>query len=59
MYNFELLQREFLTPFKSNIQFFHPPSSRSSKYFDPPHLSTNPYCWIKNDQPLSYFDDVI
>ena len=42
----------FSTPLKRNVQYFHPPSSRSSKNFDPLTCRPPPYCWVKNDQPL-------
>ena len=33
-------KENFSTPLKKNVQFVHPPSRRSSKNVDPPHLST-------------------
>ena len=35
-------KRNSSTPLKRNVQFFHPPSSRTAKISDPPHLSTTP-----------------
>ena len=56
MYNFELFQREFFNPLKRTVQFFHPPSSRSSKILTPLPVDHPPYCWVKNDQPLRTHD---
>ena len=55
MYNFELFQVEFFNPLRRNVQFFHPPQAGLQKNFDPPHLSTTPYSWVKSDQPLKHY----
>ena len=46
--------KEFFNPPQKKYKKCQPPSSRSSNIFYPPHLSTTPYCWIKNDQPLTW-----
>ena len=53
MYNFEIFQSEFFNPLKRNVQFFHPPSSRSSKNFDPLTCRPPPTAWLKITNPLS------
>ena len=40
-------------PLRRNIQFFQPSSGRSSKFLTPLTSRPPPYCWVKNDQPLS------
>ena len=42
----------FQPPLRENLQFFQPFLGRTSKLFDPSHLTTTPYCWVENDQPL-------
>ena len=44
--------RNISTPLRRNFQFLQPLSDRSSKIFESPHLSTTPYSWVRNDQPL-------
>ena len=44
--------RNFSTPSVEICNFLNPPQAGLPKFATPPHLSTTPYCWIKNDQPL-------
>ena len=46
--------KKFSTPLKRNLSFSKAPTSRVLNFFDPPQLSTTPYCWVKNDQPLRW-----
>ena len=49
--------REFFNPAQKKCKRFSTPLKQDSKYFWPPlTFRPPPYCWIKNDQPLSIME---
>ena len=43
---------EFFNPIRRCLQFFQPPSVRSSKIFESLTSRPPPYCWFEIEQPL-------